>query len=256
MVGVSPPRLNLTSSVRGATSRIFVSSQRLLKSILRMHACKDATHLIVFLIMRAYNLYIHFCTDSFLHKPSWHVSSVPPSFTSPFKDGRSETRTPVIHSQLICSKQALTSVKYRNCLVIKLVLSVSKGAQNRDDFYPRGDTRGFGIVSPLDRLDINDPWVPNKELGNPLKIMFGTPYEEVSFQSELVLAEIVTRLEAATSRFFWFKFPPRDKDFVGSIFAEGFRIFRNIRGRNTYLPWKIGKIHPNSKGSRIVWALE
>jgi hypothetical protein len=82
--------------------------------------------------------------------------------------------------------------------------------------------------------------------------MFGIPYEKVVIQSKLEPSEIVARLKTVTSRFLWYKFPPRDKDFVGSIFTDGFRMYRNIRGRNTYLPWLIGKIHANDEGSQIV----
>ena len=82
--------------------------------------------------------------------------------------------------------------------------------------------------------------------------MFGIPYEKVTFQSELDQSEIIARLEKATSRFLWYKFPPKEKDFVGTIFTDGFRISRNIRNRNTYLPFLVGKINENENGSRIV----
>jgi len=81
--------------------------------------------------------------------------------------------------------------------------------------------------------------------------MFGIPYEKVSFQSELDQSEIVVRLGKATSRFLWYKLPSKEKDFVGNIFTGGFRIYRNIRNRNTYLPFLVGKINGNGKGSQV-----
>ncbi len=79
--------------------------------------------------------------------------------------------------------------------------------------------------------------------------MFGIPYEKVMIQSKLEPAQIITRLKTATSGFSWFKFPPKEKDFVGTVSSDGFRISRNIRNRNSYLPLLIGKIHANSKGA-------
>ncbi len=82
--------------------------------------------------------------------------------------------------------------------------------------------------------------------------MFGIPYEKVIIQSKLEPSEIVARLKAVTSHFLWYKWPPKDKDFVGTIFPDRFRIHRNIRNRNTYLPLLVGKIHVNNEGSEIV----
>ena len=82
--------------------------------------------------------------------------------------------------------------------------------------------------------------------------MFGIPYEEITFQSDLDPSEIVARLGKVTARFLWYKFPPKEKDFVGTIFSDGFRIFRNIRNRNTYLPFLLGRINENENGSLIV----
>jgi hypothetical protein len=82
--------------------------------------------------------------------------------------------------------------------------------------------------------------------------MFGIPYEKIVIHSKLEPSEIVDRLTAVTSRFLWFKFPPKEKDFVGSVSTDSFKIYRNIRGRNTYLPWLVGKIHTNNEGSQIV----
>lgn len=81
--------------------------------------------------------------------------------------------------------------------------------------------------------------------------MFGIPYEKVIFQSELDQSEIFTRLEKTITRPLWFKFPPKEKDFVGTIFQDGFRIYRNIRHQNTYLPTLTGKIRKSEKGSQI-----
>jgi hypothetical protein len=82
--------------------------------------------------------------------------------------------------------------------------------------------------------------------------MFGIPYEKVIIQSKLEPPEIVDRLKAVTSRFLWYKWPPKDKDFVGTISLDGFRIHRNIRNRNTYLPLLVGKIYVHNEGSEIV----
>ena len=79
--------------------------------------------------------------------------------------------------------------------------------------------------------------------------MYGIPYEKITFQSELTPSEIVAKLKIVTSRFPWHK--PRP-EFIGSIFTGGFRIHHNIRNRNSYLPFLIGKIHANNEGSEIV----
>jgi hypothetical protein len=89
-------------------------------------------------------------------------------------------------------------------------------------------------------------------LGNKISILFGVPYKKVTFQSELEPTEIFARLDKVTTRFVWYKFPPREMDFVGRISSNKFLAYRNIRHRNTYLPWLNGKIKVDGKGSQII----
>ncbi len=85
-----------------------------------------------------------------------------------------------------------------------------------------------------------------------LKIMFGIPYKKITFQSKLTPSEILSRLQTVTSRSFWYMWGPKDKDFVGSVSTDGFRIHRNLRNRNTYLPVLSGEVLAENKGSQIV----
>jgi hypothetical protein len=82
--------------------------------------------------------------------------------------------------------------------------------------------------------------------------MFGIPYKKITFQSKLKPSEIVSRLQTVTSRSFWYKWAPKDKDFVGSVSEDSFRIHRNIRNRNTYLPVLTGEVLAENEGSQIV----
>ncbi|SRR6266498_1886092 len=81
--------------------------------------------------------------------------------------------------------------------------------------------------------------------------MFGIPYEKATFHSALNPSEICLRLGLVTSRASWNGWAPKEKDFVGTVHPNGFRIYRNIRNRNTYLPLLTGKISENKTGSQV-----
>jgi len=81
--------------------------------------------------------------------------------------------------------------------------------------------------------------------------MIGIPYQRIVFQSQLQPVLAVARLKTDVTERRWLIFLGGDKEFVGHVTSHGFRLFRNVRGRNFYLPWIIGTIQANGFGSQI-----
>jgi len=82
--------------------------------------------------------------------------------------------------------------------------------------------------------------------------MIGVPFRRVELVTKLGPAQVATRLQQVTfPHYRWFRFPPRQKQFVGPITAERFLLARAIRGLNSYLPRVAGSIAPSLSGSRV-----
>src|SRR5262245_36075305 len=80
--------------------------------------------------------------------------------------------------------------------------------------------------------------------------MIFVPYRKYVFLSALsssgVLARLVPRVERGV------RSGNGREEFHGTVAEGGFRVYRMIRGRNTYLPWLRGRVMPvESGGCRV-----
>ena len=79
------------------------------------------------------------------------------------------------------------------------------------------------------------------------------PYRQLVFESPLSKEEIIRRLilEVASRRWGWQWSERRTEKFEGAVSAEGFRISRIIRYRNSFLPVIHGHFCPLARGVRV-----
>ena len=78
------------------------------------------------------------------------------------------------------------------------------------------------------------------------------PYRRVTLNSSLGPPELARRVAAVTQcRYRWFRFPPADMQFVGSVSENRLRLVPVIRGRNTYAPWELAEVRPAASGSTV-----
>lgn len=82
--------------------------------------------------------------------------------------------------------------------------------------------------------------------------MFPIPYRKVHIVSPHPADMLAERLRLRTSpRQRWFRAMDGQFDFVGSVSPSDFRLVPTIRGRNTYLPWLLGRMTPRPDGTEI-----
>ncbi len=79
------------------------------------------------------------------------------------------------------------------------------------------------------------------------------PYRKFVFESPLSIEEMIRRLtlEVANRHYGWQWSERRTEKFEGTVSADGFRISRIIRYRNSFLPVIDGRIRPLVKGVRV-----
>jgi|MudIll2142460700_1097286.scaffolds.fasta_scaffold246408_2 hypothetical protein len=68
-------------------------------------------------------------------------------------------------------------------------------------------------------------------------------------ESQLSLRDTVAALDANTSRAQWFRFPRTP--FVGHVWSSGFRVYRVVRGLNSFNPMLYGRLTPSGNGTRV-----
>jgi len=78
------------------------------------------------------------------------------------------------------------------------------------------------------------------------------PFHRFEIHAGMDPTESCARLQTLTaSKWPWFG-SPRDKEFIGKVSQNAFRLLRIIKGRNTYNPWILGKCtSASSGGSRV-----
>ena len=78
------------------------------------------------------------------------------------------------------------------------------------------------------------------------------PFDRQIIASSLKTDAIKSRLsQVVETSLKWYQHRS-EKEFRGQVLENGFRIRRNIRGRNSYLPLIKGKLEPTSNGTRII----
>jgi hypothetical protein len=78
------------------------------------------------------------------------------------------------------------------------------------------------------------------------------PYHRVTIQSPLTPAVIADRIMAETAQPLWFRRPNAERMFAGSVKSDAFVLWRNILGRNTYLPRLVGRFRAVDGGTELV----
>ena len=82
--------------------------------------------------------------------------------------------------------------------------------------------------------------------------MFLVPYKRMVITSSQEDNIIINRLkDIVEPNVYWFKHPPKEKEFIGNISSTSFYITRNIMGRNTYLPRLHLRLFKLSNGTNI-----
>jgi hypothetical protein len=78
------------------------------------------------------------------------------------------------------------------------------------------------------------------------------PFDRRIIASCLKTDAIESRLsQAVETSLKWYQHRS-EKEFRGHVSENGFRIRRNIRGRNSYLPLIKGKLEPTANGTRVI----
>lgn len=78
------------------------------------------------------------------------------------------------------------------------------------------------------------------------------PYRRVTILSEEDSSQFVSKLAEVTLHIRpWFKHAPKGVQFIGKVNSDTFRLAPFIRGRNTYLPWLLGRVHSDARGTSI-----
>ena len=82
------------------------------------------------------------------------------------------------------------------------------------------------------------------------------PLHRFELHAQAAVPEVMSRLQAVTElKWPWLR-RPKNKEFIGSVSQDRFRLLPIIQGRNTYLPWVLGSVTPSpSGGSRITMVL-
>jgi len=82
--------------------------------------------------------------------------------------------------------------------------------------------------------------------------MLAVPYRRLSLNSPVHPLELSQRVAAVTHRRHrWFRLPPTDIQFVGSVTEDRLRLVPVFRGTNTYAPWVRGELRPSGSGSTV-----
>jgi hypothetical protein len=83
--------------------------------------------------------------------------------------------------------------------------------------------------------------------------MFLIPFDKINFHTSLSVHDATAKLaQIVDTESKWPHSPRSKKEFDGSLSKSGFRIVRNIKGRNTYLPWVRGQFKPVVNGTHII----